>query len=155
MAIGNTEGLTHVIQLAVAPVFLLTAVGTTLSVLTARLSRVVDRGRALEQGAPTVHEGGALNELRIVERRARWILRGMSLSTLSGIQVSLLIALAFVGYALDLPLATWLGVLFVGAMASYTGGLVCLLREVYLAAGSFHFSTRKLAADFPPPKAES
>ena len=127
----------HVIQLAIAPVFLLTAVGTTLSVLTARLARVVDRGRALEGGAPTGHPGGIPGELVNIEKRARWTLRGLSLSTLSGIQVSLLIAVAFIGYAFQLNVGFWVAVLFVGAMIAYTGGLICLLREVYLATLTF------------------
>src|SRR5581483_7716102 len=37
----------HVIQLAIAPVFLLTAVGTVLNVLANRLGRTVDRRRVL------------------------------------------------------------------------------------------------------------
>lgn len=132
-----TSDIAHVIQLAIAPVFLLTAVGTTLSVLTARLARVVDRGRALEGGAPTGHPGGVTGELQNIERRAKWTLRGLSLCTLAGIQVSLLIAIAFVGYAYDLDASFWIAALFVGAMAAYTGALICLLREVYLATLTF------------------
>lgn len=140
MATADAQGITHVIQLSIAPVFLLTAVGTTLSVLTARLARAVDRGRALEHGAPSAHPSGVKGELSTIEKRAHWILRGLSLSTLAGIQVSLLIALAFVGYALELNFATWLALLFVGAMIAYTGALICLLREVYLATASFRLS---------------
>ena len=38
----------HIIQLSVAPVFLLTGVGTNLMVLTNRLGRITDRSRVLE-----------------------------------------------------------------------------------------------------------
>ena len=40
--------LARVIQLSVAPVFLLTGIGTMLSVMTNRLGRVIDRARVLE-----------------------------------------------------------------------------------------------------------
>lgn len=149
MTADSAKDITHVIQLAIAPVFLLTAVGATLNVLTARLARVVDRGRALEAGAPSASLGGARAELFTVEKRARWILWGMSLGTLSGIQVSLLIGIAFVGYALDFSIGRWLAVLFVGAMAAYTGALICILREVYLATLGF----RLKAPDTAPPRA--
>src|SRR6202158_3880531 len=39
----------HVIQLAVAPVFLLSGVGVMLTVFTSRLARIVDRSRVLEE----------------------------------------------------------------------------------------------------------
>ena len=38
----------HIIQLAIAPVFLLTGVCTNLMVLTNRLARIIDRSRVLE-----------------------------------------------------------------------------------------------------------
>ena len=40
--------IVHLIQSAVAPVFLLSGVGVTLGVLTNRLARIVDRARYLE-----------------------------------------------------------------------------------------------------------
>ncbi|HZF25341.1 MAG TPA: DUF2721 domain-containing protein, partial [Steroidobacteraceae bacterium] len=54
----------HVIQLAVAPVFLLSGVGITLTVLTNRLARVVDRARAVEKEVLQAHptEQPALHE---------------------------------------------------------------------------------------------
>jgi hypothetical protein len=44
--------ISHVIQLSVAPVFLLTGVGAMLNVLSNRLSRAVDRAAALRPATP-------------------------------------------------------------------------------------------------------
>ena len=44
----HINGIAQVIQLAIAPVFLLTAVGTIIGVLSNRLARIVDRTRVLE-----------------------------------------------------------------------------------------------------------
>ena len=44
----QTENVAHLIQLALGPVFLISGVGITLSMLTQRLSRIVDRARTLE-----------------------------------------------------------------------------------------------------------
>ena len=63
----------HIIQLATAPVFLLTGVGTNMLVLTNRLARIIDRTRVLEErlveGAPTITDkarAGAFDELDVL-----------------------------------------------------------------------------------------
>ena len=45
---SGITGIAHVIQLSVAPVFLLSGIGAMLAVMTNRLARVIDRARALE-----------------------------------------------------------------------------------------------------------
>jgi Protein of unknown function (DUF2721) len=54
MPADHLQDITHTIQLAVAPVFLLTALGTTLGVLASRLGRIVDRAR---RGGHPLHPG--------------------------------------------------------------------------------------------------
>ena len=64
----------HVIQLAVAPVFLLTGIGALLGVLASRLARTVDRARELEKKLMTAPPGRALvirESLRQQSKRAR------------------------------------------------------------------------------------
>jgi hypothetical protein len=41
----------HAIQLAVAPVFLLSGIGAILAVMTNRLGRIIDRARVLEKNS--------------------------------------------------------------------------------------------------------
>jgi len=48
--------IAHVIQLSIAPVFLISGVATFLSVLTNRLARIVDRARVLESKFDFRHE---------------------------------------------------------------------------------------------------
>src|SRR6478752_4219454 len=65
--------IAHLIQLSVAPVFLLTGVGSILSVLAARLGRIVDRSRVLEANMPNVsgtQQALAHLELSRLSRRA-------------------------------------------------------------------------------------
>jgi len=142
------QGITHTIQLAVAPVFLLTALGTTLSVLTTRLSRIVDRARRVESRlrdeSAAVREG-SMRELRMIEGRVRLIHWGVTFGTTAALLVCLLIAVAFVGYLLDVHVATVMAVLFIAAMAAYVGALVCFQREVFIAIATMRFGL--------PPKA--
>src|SRR5262245_48400181 len=78
----------HVIQLSVAPVFLLSGVGTILVVLTNRLSRIVDRTRTLEQTASTPGSAETIKpQLDTLHRRAHLINWALSLATLCALLI--------------------------------------------------------------------
>src|SRR5215213_2087212 len=87
---SQVVALGHVIQLAVAPVFLLTGVSGLLGVLTNRLARIIDRARYLEESA-RVGEGGEQErihqELRLLSHRARLINTAVSLCTLCALLI--------------------------------------------------------------------
>jgi len=126
----------HVIQLAVAPVFLLTAVGTLLAVLTNRLGRSVDRRRVLAShlADPEAQVAALANEEMVdVEQRIRLIYTAIALAVLCAIFVCLLIALAFVDALVTLDLARWVAGIFVMAMLALIGSLGVFLREIFLA----------------------
>lgn len=143
----HAQDIARLIQLAIAPVFLLTAVSATLSVLASRIARIMDRGRALEARAVQEPAEGVPEELATLAKRARAIYWAMTLATVSAILVSLLIAFAFVGYLLALDLASTMALLFIAAMFAYTGALLCLLREVTMAILTFQL---KLPSARPP-----
>ena len=129
----------HVIQLAVAPVFLLTGIGAILGVLVNRLGRVVDRFRALEK-----HDVAADAEMGILERRARLIHWAISLCTLGALLICIVIATLFVGASLGVDVSAVIAGLFILAMATLILGLLCFLREIYLATGGIHVTPRSL-----------
>ncbi len=130
----DLTGIAHVIQLAVAPVFLLAGIGGFLGVLTSRLARVVDRFRALQDAAGATDEAHA-PELRTLLHRARWIHRAISLCTTSALLVSIVIAVLFIGSISAFATTGAISVLFVLAMLALILGLLCFLREVFLATG--------------------
>lgn len=139
---GNLEEVARLISLAVAPIFLLTTVATTLLVLTGRLARIVDRGRFLESRTITdssTHE----EELRRLERRAKLIYRALAMGVSAAILVCLLMTMAFLGEMMGFNAARAVAFLFIGALFVYTGALVCLLREVFLAVGGFQLGARR------------
>lgn len=128
--------ISHAIQLAVAPVFLLTGVATLLVVMTNRLARIIDRARVFEQRWEQLNERArvaARNELVDLERRRRLASWATNFCICSALLVCIVIATLFVEafFAADLK---WLaGALFIGAMIGLIGGLSCFMREVYLA----------------------
>jgi Protein of unknown function (DUF2721) len=140
----------QVIQLAVAPVFLLASVGTTLNVLAARIGRIIDRARILEDKLETasVEESGSLHAwLRVLSRRATLINRAIALSVLSGLLVSLVVAALFVSHSLRIDLANPIAVAFVIALLSLAAALVCFLREVFIATESLTFGGARVAKE--------
>jgi hypothetical protein len=140
----HLQDITHTIQLAVAPVFLLTALGTTLAVLTTRLGRVVDRARRVEarlEGVATAEaRAGLVAELRRLAFRARQIHWALTAGTSAAILVCLLIAVAFVGYLSGADFGVAVAVLFILAISAYVVALAFFLREVFLAIGTLRFS---------------
>ena len=131
--------ITRAIQLAVAPVFLLTAIGTLINALMGRLGRAVDRRRKLEEKLIAFEgetRGSIEGELAVLERRIRLVLWAMASAVLSGLLVCLLIGTAFLGAFVALDLSRPVAALFVLAIAILTLCLLVFLREVFVAAVS-------------------
>ena len=129
--------ITRVIQLAVAPVFLLTAIGTIINALAGRLARAVDRRRVIEErlaNADAEMRDQILYELRVLARRILLVLWSIALAVLAAILVCLLIGTAFVGAFIALDLSRPVAILFIGAVGALTACLLLFMREVFLAA---------------------
>lgn len=135
--------ISHVIQLSVAPVFLLTSIGTILGVLSTRLARIVDRARALTErpGAPLGGRTEAVQaEIRILGRRRRLVNLALSSGTTAALLVCVSIATVFLGAVVKASVAVAVASMFILAMAAFVAALVFFLREVLLAARSLHLS---------------
>lgn len=133
--------IAHTIQLAVAPVFLLSAIGTILLVLSNRLARIVDRARLLE-GRPMTQpqlRARAVEELALLSVRARLVHIALTTGTSAALLVCLLIAVAFIGDLFSVELGVVLAVLFVLAMAAIVVTLVFFLREIFSAIRTLKF----------------
>jgi hypothetical protein len=131
--------ISHAIQLAIAPVFLLTGIAALLSVMTNRLARVVDRTRYVQQTWLELEEMAhelAFAELAHLERRRRLASWSINFCTAGALLVCLVIATLFVDDLLATDLRWAAGGLFICTMGALIGGLACFLREVYLATES-------------------
>ncbi len=148
--------IAHVIQLAVAPVFLLAGVGAIINVIAGRLSRIIDRARTLEAKLTSAEHGieDIRAELAYLSRRGWWVNISMILAVICALLVCLLIVLAFVGAFVPLNLSVIVAVLFVGAMFCFSGSLLTFLREIQLASATLRFGIRRAEnarARTPPP----
>ncbi len=121
-----------IIQLSIAPVFMVSGVGTHLIVLTNRLGRIIDRSRQLENNlAPDALQHDA--ELGELYTRSHLINRSITLACLCALCICLVIAALFVGDAFDIELAKLIALFFVLSMVSLIGSFAYFLREIFVA----------------------
>jgi hypothetical protein len=131
--------IAHLIQVALTPIFLISAIGVTLNVLTSRLARIVDRARAMEDTLrrtehPHVYEGRDLHgALRILARRARCINAAITLITLSALFIALVVVMLFVNAFLRWDLSVFIASMFILSMLSLCAALLAFLIEVRIA----------------------
>ena len=121
---SNIPDLAHVIQLAVAPVFLLTALSTMLAVLTNRLSRVVDRTRKLED----------------------FLLcnRAITFCTLTALLICMVIGLLFISELMGFNASLAVAALFIVSMGTFVFALLSFLREIRVASHALESSARNI-----------
>lgn len=149
-SLSHITSLAQVIQLAVAPVFLLTGVAGILNVLASRIGRIIDRARLMEErlSAADADTARDLHErLRILSKRAAFINRAIGLCVVSGLLVSIVVAALFVSSSLQIDLSLPISITFVFALFSLAVSLVYFLREVFIATHSLSFGgARKTVA---------
>jgi Protein of unknown function (DUF2721) len=131
---NQLDEIAHLIQLSIAPVFLLTGIGTLLNVLSGRLARIIDRARVLEQRleAPeSLRAAAIVNELNVLENRGRLIYHAIKLSTTSALLVCFLIAALFATSMLHYSTRVVISGLFIAAMLASIVSLTLFLRETF------------------------
>ena len=140
-ATGITD-IAHSIQLAVAPVFLLSGIGAILAVLTNRLARIIDRARVLEGTLSSAAEDKQTHlraELGDLAKRARHIHRAITLSTACALVICVVIVALFAGVAMGRDLSMLIAVLFIAALCAFIGALISFLVEIRIATASIEF----------------
>ncbi len=141
------DDISHVIQLAVAPVFLLASICGALNVLSLRMGRIIDRGRRLNDLPTDSNSSAAVevdDEQKLLARRAGLINRAIALCTVSGLFVCLVIVVLFLDALLSLRQETMIAMLFVLALLSLILALIIFLREIDLSLRAFRFGPYKV-----------
>jgi hypothetical protein len=140
--------IVHAIQLAIAPLFLLTGIATRLGVMANRLARIIDRARALDQFRGKLDEkaqrAGQV-EFTCLERRRHPASWSTNFCTCTALLVCLVIVTLFVDGILERDLKWLAPAPFVGAMIAPICGLAIFLREVYLATHAGRFEAPRFA----------
>jgi hypothetical protein len=134
---NSIEAVAEVIQLAVAPVFLLAGIAGLLGVLSTRLARIIDRARVIERRIPQAKNDEQRTllhrETQVLWRRIALINWAIRLCIAGALAVCLVIVALFVGEFVAMNIAAAVAVLFVLAMVLIVAGLVFLLSEVNMS----------------------
>ncbi|AZR81813.1 MULTISPECIES: DUF2721 domain-containing protein [Piscirickettsiaceae] len=134
--------VSHLIQLSVAPVFLLAGIGSLLGVLVSRLSRIVSKSEELsnillmeKSQSPVDRRSSEIRQrLDFLERRRRYLNHAILACTMTGLLVALVIMIMFLSAFFAFNGSVLIAVLFILAMASLIVGLLIFLREIYYAS---------------------
>ena len=124
----------QVIQLAVAPVFMLTGIAGFLSVLSHRLSRVVDRTRIVDRFLHEVkskeHKEVLCREAKSLKKRTRIANWAIRLSVGSALIICVVVMCLFVGDFALFKLGAIIAYLFIASMLLIILSLLLLILEV-------------------------
>ena len=137
--VAQAAQIAQVVQLSVAPVFLLAGVGAFLNVCAGRLSRIVDRSRELEPrilASRGREHDRLLGEIRVLDRRMALVSRAIFLSVLSGVLTCAVVVLLFVTGLTDANFSTAVALLFIASMIAIGGGFAIFLVETRMGSRS-------------------
>src|SRR4051812_18191915 len=130
----SVADVARAIQLALAPVFLLTGIAGLLNVMAGRLARIIDRGRMISQDQTVRPERESVEaELRSLELRRHFTSYAITASTIAALLLCLVVATLFFEAMLDVRLSWLVGGLFTTSTLALTVGLAYFLREVHLS----------------------
>ena len=139
----DTDAVTHGIQLAVAPVFLLTAVSGMIGTIAGRLARIIDRARLVEERARVSEDTEYLitanRELSELRQRGRLANGGIALLTLCSFLIGLTIIVLFVGETTGFQISRWAVGGFLGGVGCFLLALLCFLAETFIASRLLNF----------------
>lgn len=153
---ADSSTLAHMIQLSIAPVFLLTAIAGFLGAISVRLGRVIDRARKLEAEVPSHADDSRerkllVAELAVLDRRMILAHRAVSLSVAAAISVCIIIILLFLSSISGLHPDQIVPVLFMVAMALQTAGLISFALETRIGTRTVRVRAELILSAPPPP----
>lgn len=136
--------VTHGIQLAVAPVFLLTAVAGMIGTVAGRLARIIDRARLLEnqiEAAPAANPMlSAYAELAQLRSRGGLVNACIALLTFCALLIGLTILALFLGETTEMQILRLATISFLASITCFLLALLCFLAETILATRILKFA---------------
>jgi len=140
----NVDNIAHVIEISVAPVFLLAGISGLLMVLTNRLGRSIDRSRSLQAAVnkqlSAKHKSTIEYEMKGLLNRSRFINASINLATVSALVVCIVIITLFLGSLLNFNVGVVVAILFIACMVILAIAFGCFVAEVFIAMRNLRVS---------------
>ena len=134
---SSTARVQEIVQLSLAPVFLLAAIGAVLNVMNMRLIWIVDRVRKLEKAERTAGlQDREVEELPALRKRQRYAQYAINLSSTAALIICLVIALMFISAFVKPAIGTLVAICWVGAMALVIAALLFFMQETRIATAT-------------------
>ena len=144
---SDLDTVTHGIQLAVAPVFLLTAVAAMIGTVAGRLARIIDRARLLEDRIEAAPAGNSMtaayDELRLLRLRGGLVNACIALLTFCAILIGLTIVALFIGETTEMQILRLATISFLSSVTFFLLALLCFLTETLLSTRMLKFGQPK------------
>ena len=131
---SSTARVQHVVQLSLAPAFLLAGIGAVMNVMTNRLIWVANKIERIMAADEEGRAGILLEELPALEKRRVLAQRAVMLSTAAALTISIVIVLLFVSAFVTAPLGTLVAFAWIVTMSLLVAGLASFLMETRTAA---------------------
>ena len=130
---SSTARVQEIVQLSLAPVFLLAAIGAMLNVMNARLTWLFDRIELIEREEEAGTAGREVEELPALIQRQSYAQKAVNLSTSAALTICVVVAVLFISAFIEPRIGTLVAVLWVATMAQMSGALLLFFRETSLA----------------------
>ena len=139
----DTDAISHGIQLAVAPVFLLSAVAAMITAVAVRLARIIDRARLLEDQLKVLTDAVAIavvwKELDDLRTRGHLANYSIGLLTLCGFLIGGTIVILFLGETINVEMRRLAVLAFLSSVLCFMLALLCFLVETWIATRVLKF----------------
>ena len=135
------DNIIPVLQLAIAPVILISGVGLVLLSMTNRYGRVIDRSRILSDKSGQVSGADSdriRRQLKILVRRARLLRAAILMTTLSILLVAILIIILFATALAGMTGTFLIITIFCLCMFCLIGGLITFLVDVNVSLAALN-----------------
>ena len=131
---SSTARVQSVVQLSLAPAFLLAGIGAVMNVMTNRLIWVANKIERILAADERGEARDLLAEIPALEARRAHAQRAVMLSTASAFTISIVIMLLFISAFVSAHLGTLVAFVWVMTMGLLMGGLASFLMETRTAA---------------------
>ncbi len=137
---ASTPRVQQVVQLSLAPAFLLSGIGAVMNVIMSRMIWIAQRVEKIEDKLEEQRTARQLRELGWLLRRRKLAQGAILFSTASAVMISLVIGMLFVSAYIIAQIGTLIAFLWVLTMALLVTGLGFFLLETRLAAKGANLS---------------
>jgi hypothetical protein len=143
--LSGAESLSRILQFAISPVVLISAVGLLLLTVTNRFGRAIDRSRKVVREiaeAPAADQPLLKEQLEILLKRCGWLQRSITLIAASLFLSGLMIFLMFLKIMAGWPVTGAIIGAFALNILSLIAAIVYFLMELFLALEALRIEVR-------------